>query len=568
MEDQKTPIGEELIQQEVISEKELEEALAVQQRSGGFLGEIIINLGFSGPKEVGEALAKRLGVPYADLSEENVDPNVSQLVPEHMVRQQLVFPLKIEGDTIHAAMADPLNLAAIDDLRALTGKRVTPLLAMEHDLLNVINRHFDIRRHSEQAIKDIESDQAIVAEELEEPSADQLLSMAGDAPVVRLVNSVMFGALSHSVSDIHLEPQSDAMRVRYRRDGLLYDHMTIPRNHQAAVVSRVKIMARMNIAERRKSQDGRIQLNSRGKQYDLRISTMPTIFGEKVVMRVLDKSTMQVPFERLGFLPEEEEIFNWLIKRPYGLILVTGPTGSGKSTSLYAALSKINHPTQNIMTIEDPVEYQLPGVNQTAVNPKAGVTFASGLRSMVRQDPDIIMVGEIRDLETAEIAVQAALTGHLVFSTLHTNDAPSALVRLMDMGVEPFLISSAVIGVIAQRLVRMVCDRCQEQYEPDPGLLTEIGIDTNGKPIPKLWRGAGCRHCNSTGYSGRSAVFEVLKMDESLRALVLKRSAATVLREQAIAQGMRTMQDTAARKVLDGLSTPEEVLRVVFVEQG
>jgi len=358
------------------------------------------------------------------------------------------------------------------------------------------------------------------------------------------------------------------MRVRYRLDGLLYDQMTIPRSHQAAVVSRIKIMARLNIAERRLPQDGRIGTTHQGVEYDLRISSMPSIFGEKVVIRVLEKTSMRMPFEQLGFMPEQKKLFEWMLNRPYGMVLVTGPTGSGKSTTLYAALSTINESTKNIITIEDPVEYQLHGVTQTEVNKKIGVTFARGLRTMVRQDPDIIMVGEIRDLETAEIAIQAALTGHLVFSTLHTNDAPGALVRLANMGVEPFLISSAVVGVVGQRLVREICPNCKESYTPTEEVLAQI--KNNGNRLPsdtQLVRGPGCLECNGIGYRGRSGVFEVMKVTDKIRELVLQRQSALAIRDQARKEGMRTMKESALEKALKGTTSAEEIMRVICVEE-
>jgi type IV pilus assembly protein PilB len=385
---------------------------------------------------------------------------------------------------------------------------------------------------------------------------------------VRLVNSVIDGAVNQGASDIHLEPQREDMRVRYRVDGLLYDQMTIPRGHQAAVVSRVKIMARMNIAERRLPQDGRIDLSVHGKEYDLRVSAMPCIFGEKIVMRLLEKSSMRLPFEDLGFLAEQQEGFRWLLARPYGMILVTGPTGSGKSTTLYAAMSTINDPTRNIITIEDPVEYQLPGITQTEVSSKVGMTFARGLRTMVRQDPDVIMVGEIRDLETAEISVQAALTGHLVFSTLHTNDAPGALVRLGNMGVESFLISSSVIGVLAQRLARVICPSCKQWYLPSAETLESLR--RGGLTLPaeaQLARGAGCEECHHLGYRGRTAVYEVMRMSDVLRELVLARASSVALREQARQEGMKSMKEAGLEKALQGVTTAEEILRVVYAEE-
>ncbi len=461
-------LGERLLDGGLLTTQQLEQALMAQQRSGALLGETLVTLGLVKPKDLGPVLALALGVEYINPRDSEVSQEIVDLIPESFIRERHVMPLRIDDGRLYVATSDPLDLSVLDDLRLIASMPVIPLLSLERDLLAAINTHFDSRRHAEQAIRDIDAERAANGDSASEPSAEELSTLASDAPVVRLVNSVINGAVSQGASDIHLEPQREDMRVRYRVDGMLYDQMIIPRGHQAAVISRVKIMGRMNIAERRLPQDGRIALNVHGREYDLRVSAMPSIFGEKVVMRLLEKSSMRLPFEGLGFLPEQQQTFEWLLSRPYGMILVTGPTGSGKSTTLYAALATINEPHRNIITIEDPVEYQLAGITQTEVNPKVGMTFARGLRTMVRQDPDIIMVGEIRDLETAEIAVQAALTGHLVFSTLHTNDAPGSLVRLGNMGVEPFLISSSVIGVLAQRLVRLICPPAGSSTPPPP----------------------------------------------------------------------------------------------------
>jgi type IV pilus assembly protein PilB len=561
-------LGERLVAQGLVTSEQVEHGLAVQQRSGAFLGETLVTLGYLQPRELGPVLAEALAVSYVNPRECEVAREVVDLVPESFIRKHLVMPLRVEEGRLFVAMADPLNLSVLDDLKLISGMPVVPLVSLERDLLASINMHLDSRRHAEQAIKDIDAERAADGEAVAEPSAEELWTLAADAPVVRLVSSVINGAFNQGASDIHLEPQRDDMRVRYRVDGLLYDQMTIPKGHQAAVVSRVKIMARMNIAERRLPQDGRIALTHHGTEYDLRVSTMPSIFGEKVVMRVLAKTAMGMTFEQLGFLPEQKEAFEWLLARPYGMILVTGPTGSGKSTTLYAALATVNHSTRNIITIEDPVEYQLAGVTQTEVNVKVGITFARGLRTMVRQDPDVIMVGEIRDLETAEIGVQAALTGHLVFSTLHTNDAPGALVRLGNMGVEPFLISSSLIGVLGQRLLRVICPACREYYQPSAEALARL--KGNGE-LPagemRVARGRGCQECNHLGYRGRTAVYEVMRMSDTLREMVLQRQSAAALREQARREGMRTMKESALERALQGVTSAEEILRVIYVEE-
>jgi type II secretory ATPase GspE/PulE/Tfp pilus assembly ATPase PilB-like protein len=380
------------------------------------------------------------------------------------------------------------------------------------------------------------------------------------------VDSVIQGAVTGGASDIHVEPREHGVRVRYRVDGILYDMMQIPKRLQPAVVSRIKIMAGMNIAERRLPQDGRISVKSNGGDYDLRVSTLLTVFGEKVVMRILDKSSVLLQLEDLGFLPEQRKLIESLIAKPYGMILATGPTGSGKTTALYTALNRVNSEDRNIVTIEDPVEYQLVGINQSQVNLPANITFARGLRAILRQDPDVIMVGEIRDLETAEIAVQAALTGHLVFSSLHTNDAASALPRLLDMGVEPFLIASSIIGVIGQRLVRVVCRNCKTTYQPDASVLDELGVPAGQREGVRFSRGEGCQACSQRAYKGRTGVFEILRMSEKIKRLVMDGRSALEIRDAAVAEGMVLMKDCGLAKVLDGTTTPEEVMRVVYVE--
>jgi type IV pilus assembly protein PilB len=560
-------LGERLLDGGLLTTQQLEQALMAQQRSGALLGETLVTLGMVKPKDLGPVLGQALGVEFINPRDCEVSQEIVDLIPESFIRERHVMPLRIDEGRLYVATSDPLDLSVLDDLRLIASMPVIPLLSLERDLLAAINTHFDSRRHAEQAIRDIDAERVANGDSAAEPSAEELSTLASDAPVVRLVNSVINGAASQGASDIHLEPQREDMRVRYRVDGMLYDQMIIPRGHQAAVVSRVKIMGRMNIAERRLPQDGRIALNVHGREYDLRVSSMPSIFGEKVVMRLLEKSSMRLPFEGLGFLPEQQETFEWLLARPYGMILVTGPTGSGKSTTLYAALATINEPHRNIITIEDPVEYQLAGITQTEVNPKVGMTFARGLRTMVRQDPDIIMVGEIRDLETAEIAVQAALTGHLVFSTLHTNDAPGSLVRLGNMGVEAFLISSSVIGVLAQRLVRLICPSCRQFYTPSPEVLASL---TNGHTLPAdtmLARGAGCQECSYVGYRGRTAIYEVMKVSDAIQEMVLEHKSGPALREQARKEGMKTMKESALEKAIQGLTTAEEILRVIYVAE-
>lgn len=556
-------LGEQLIGDGLIDEQQLRQGLERQRQTGHFLGETLASLGFVRAAVLGPYLSAATGFPYVDLAEFSIDFDCARLIPEHLARRKMLLPIAERGDELHVAMADPLDLAAVDDLRARLNRRVVPFLTLETDLGEAINRAYDVR-HKAQSVLEEMADTPSMQPDL---SVDELVGLAEDAPIVRLVNGLIAGAISAGASDIHIEPQEHQVRVRYRLDGLLYDQMTIPQHHQAAVVSRIKIMARLNIAERRRAQDGRFSYrDERNIEFDVRCSVMPVIYGEKVVMRILEKTSSYNSLDKLGFLPEQKALFEQFIRRPHGIVLVTGPTGSGKSTTLYAAVSKINDSTLNINTIEDPVEYHVKGVNQVQVNHKIGVNFATGLRTLVRQDPDVIMVGEIRDRETAEIAIQAALTGHLVLSTLHTNDAPGALVRLEDMGVEPFLISSAMIGVIGQRLVRTICPQCREARPATTATIEAFGLPVRQDRPPILAYGRGCAKCGGRGMRGRTAVFEIMPMTETVRDMVLQRSSASRLRGQAITEGMITMRESAVRKVLDGITTSEEVARVVCEE--
>ncbi len=558
-------LGEILLTRGVVSEEDLKKALTEQQQTKGFLGQILLRRGVIKKRDLAEALQDQLGVPSVELSEVTIPAEVATYLPENMVRSYRAVPFELDGNVINVAMADPLNLTAIESMRLVTGMDVRTFFAPEEDVLLTTNKLFDGRVAAYKAIEDTsgmgdENDEPITVRELER--------MVEDAPVVRLVDSIIQGAVTGRASDIHVEPREHGVRVRYRVDGILYDMMQIPKRLQSAVVSRIKIMAGMNIAERRLPQDGRISVTVNSGDYDLRVSTLLTVFGEKVVMRVLDKSSVLLQLEDLGFLPQQQKLVESLISRPYGMILATGPTGSGKTTALYTALNRVNSEDRNIVTIEDPVEYQLVGINQSQVSTAAGITFARGLRAILRQDPDVIMVGEIRDLETAEIAVQAALTGHLVFSSLHTNDAASALPRLLDMGVEPFLIASSVIGVIGQRLVRMICRDCKTTYKPDSELLDELGVpeERRSKDM-RFARGKGCPACSNRGYRGRTGVFEVLHMTDKIKRLVMEGRSAIDIRDVAVADGMLLMKECGLAKVLDGSTSPEELIRVIFVEE-
>jgi type IV pilus assembly protein PilB len=558
-------LGEQLVTDGLISPEQLQEARVRQAQAGKRLGEMLLQMGLVPVKVLGRYLEAATKCQFVELSDFPIDTEIARQVTEFRARRLHALPIKDRGEDILVAMSDPLNLAAVDELAALLNRRITPVLAFESDLTGAVNRIFEVGNQAQDIID------AIAPGEMPsweiEPSVDELISSAEDAPVVKLVNSIIAGAVANEASDIHIEPQSGHVRVRYRIDGLLYDQMTIPPQFRSAVISRIKIMSRCDIAERRRPQDGRILYKGGGRENDLRISIMPTVFGEKVAMRILERDHKQTNLEQMGFFADQLRIFDSFIRRPYGMILVTGPTGSGKSTTLQAALTKINNPNVNISTVEDPVEYMIPGVNQMQVDPKIGVTFASGLRTLVRQDPDVIMVGEIRDYETAEIAVQAALTGHLVFSTLHTNDAPGAITRLINMGVEPFLIASALLCSVGQRLIRRICLNCREELPASRAALEALGVPQTEGFSTLLASGRGCVKCGQRGMKGREAVYEIMPVTEMIRDLTLRRASSADIREAAIREGMKTMRDSAVRKVLQGTTTLEEITRVLTVEE-
>src|SRR5262245_2082717 len=487
-------------------------------------------------------------------------PVIKALSPQYL-RHYVACPVAVEGSTVTVAAADPTDPLLLDDLRQFLGAGVRLCRAPAAAILDAIGRAYEGSSTALQKIVEGIGPTESVAEPTAETDDVTLLrDMAFEAPVVRLVNLLIDEAVAADASDIHVEPFEENLRVRYRIDGLLYDQEAPPRRLQAAVTSRIKIMAEMNIAERRLPQDGRIRLSARGRRVDIRVSTVPTIHGESIVMRLLDRSSMFMPFDRLGIAPRPAASFEALVRRPHGMVLVTGPTGAGKTTTLYAALDKINAPERKIITIEDPVEYQLKGVNQIPVRPAIGLTFASGLRHIVRQDPDVILVGEIRDRETAEIAIQAALTGHLVLSTLHTNDAAGAVTRLQDMGCEPYLVCSALIGVLAQRLVRRICELCRVQDQPEPADLVALGVDARSET--PLWRGQGCDACRGTGYRGRTGIYELLRLTEDARELVLSKAPAGALRRHAVARGMATLREDGWAKACAGLTTVAEIVRI------
>ena len=558
------PLGRILLDQGVVNAETLEEALGRAKATSTRIGNILIDMGAVSPDDVARAVAVQEGVPFLSAEElPSTPPTLKNLSPKYL-RQYVACPVAVEGSVVTVAAADPTNPLLLDDLRQTLGLTVKLCVATAPAILEAIERAYGANTALQKIVEGMGSAGA-EGDGGQEEDVNHLRDMAFEAPVVRLVNLLIEEALVADASDIHIEPFEDTLRVRYRIDGLLYDQEAPPRRLQAALTSRIKIMAEMNIAERRLPQDGRIWVTaSGGRRVDIRVSTVPTIHGESIVMRLLDRSSVFLPFDRLGFSSGTARAFNTLIRRPHGILLVTGPTGSGKTTTLYAALDKINRPDLKIITVEDPVEYQLKGVNQIPVKPKIGLSFAAGLRHIVRQDPDVIMVGEIRDLETAEIAIQAALTGHLVFSTLHTNDAPSAVTRLQDMGCEPYLLSSVLNGVLAQRLVRRICQACRAPHHPDPAELLAIGVaDVTGA---ELFRGKGCDDCRGTGYRGRSGIYELFGITEEVRSLIVRKASAGEIRRHAVENGMVTLREDGWARVCAGLTTVEEILRVTQEE--
>jgi general secretion pathway protein E len=551
-------LGEIVLDEGVVTASAVDAALTRIATTGERLGEALVAMGAATAEDVARALARQATLPFLTRDELPSPLPILKNLSSKYLRQYVVCPISVDGGLLTVATADPLNPMIVDDLRQCTGLDVRIVVAAADAILEAIDRTYAGSSTALQRIVEGIEDERIGADGDED--INHLRDMAFEAPVVRLVNLLVDGAIASDASDIHIEPFEDTLRIRYRIDGILYEQEAPPRRLQAAVTSRIKIMAEMNIAERRLPQDGRIRVTLHGRRVDIRVSTMPTVHGESIVMRLLDRTTVFLPLEKLGFTAETQRRFESLIKRPHGIVLVTGPTGSGKTTTLYGALDKINSPGRKIITVEDPVEYQIKGVNQIPVRSKIGLTFASGLRHIVRQDPDVILVGEIRDLETAEISIQAALTGHLVFSTLHTNDAPSAITRLQDMGVEPYLVSSVLEGVLAQRLLRRICDVCRAPHRASAADLEALGIDAAGEA--SLYLGRGCDECRGTGYRGRTAIYELFVITEEVRSLMLRRASAREIRRVAVEAGMVTLRMDGWIKARAGITTIEEILRV------
>jgi type IV pilus assembly protein PilB len=554
------PLGEMLLTEGLITQAQLDAALKAQAERGLPIGQLLVEEGAVTEAVLMGALARQLGLDFVDLAEYPIDRGAVALLPEAMARRLLALPITWAEDRVVVAMADPGNVLAIDDMRAVTGAEITIVVATRTQLSEAIDRFHRLDSEVDEVAQ-------IAAEELADDD-DEALTREGveDAPIVKFVNLLIAQAVADRASDIHVEPTETDLRIRFRVDGVLHEVMHSPRSIQGGVISRLKVMADINIAERRIPQDGRISLTVAGKAIDLRVATLPTVYGEKVVMRILDKTRAQLSLADLGFHPAVLPRFEACFRKPYGTILVTGPTGSGKSTTLYATLNVLNSPDKNVITVEDPVEYRLPGVNQVQVNPKAGLTFASALRSILRSDPDIVLVGEIRDRETATIAIEASLTGHLVLSTLHTNNAASTPMRLIEMGVEPFLVISALDCVVAQRLARKLCDRCREEYEPTHAELTEAGWPAallKAEGPPRLYRAVGCAACSRTGYRGRLAVHEVMVMSEEISRMVVERYSSDDIKKTALSQGMLTLREDGLVKVAQGKTTLEELFRVI-----
>jgi general secretion pathway protein E len=557
------PLGEILIREGSITRDQLQRALVRQREIGKRLGETLVELEYVSEDDVVKALARQFARPYLSIASLSITPvSIRARLSSKYLREHKVFPIELKDGVLAVAMSDLTDPFTLDDLRLSTGCTITVSLAKEREILEAIDQYYgDGQTTIEKIVKGYGEEEGGASGEDRE-DIDHLRDLASEAPVIQLVNLLITRAVEARASDIHIEPFEDTLRIRYRVDGVLLDHESPPKRLQRAVISRVKIMAKMNIAERRLPQDGRIRLQLLGKDLDLRVSTVPTLYGESVVMRILDRSSLLVSLGELGMPDDVRVQFQRLIRKPHGMLLVTGPTGSGKTTTLYTALNEINSADKKIITIEDPVEYQLRGVNQIHVKSKIGLTFANGLRSIVRQDPDVIMVGEIRDAETADIAIHSALTGHLVFSTLHTNDAPGAITRLLDMGIENYLVSSVLVAVLAQRLVRVICHECKEPYQLDPAAVRRMGIKALVDGPLQVFRGKGCAACNFTGYHGRKGIYEFLLIGEEIQRLIVEKADANAIRQKALALGMKSLWEDGWQKVEQGMTTLEDLLRV------
>lgn len=563
-------LGEMLVKAGMISQSQLDEALQSQEQNGEKLGFNLIRLGYVKEDDITQLLSEQYGVPSINLRHFEIDESVINLIPSEVSQKYLVLPVNRTGATLTIAMADPTNVFAMDDIKFMTGYNVEPVVASEIAIREAIEKYYGSQHALElkkvmDEMAEAESEALEVLEEEEEVDLNQLEALSEEAPVVKLVNIILTDSIKKSASDIHIEPYEKDFRVRFRIDGVLYEIMHPPMKLRDAITSRIKIMAKLDISEKRLPQDGRIKIKmklaGKTKEMDYRVSVLPTLFGEKIVLRLLDKDNLMLDMTGLGFEVESLAKFERQILKPYGMVLVTGPTGSGKTNTLYSSMHRVNTPETNIMTAEDPVEFNLHGINQVQMKEAIGLNFAAALRSFLRQDPNIVLVGEIRDFETAEIAVKAALTGHLVLSTLHTNDAPSTINRLMNMGIEPFLVATSVNLICAQRLVRRICKECKEQIQMPTQALIDVGYTEEQAPQVRLYKGHGCGSCNNTGYRGRVGLYEVMEMSDQVRELILSGASALELRRQALDEGMISLRHSGLRKIQDGATTVEEVVR-------
>jgi type IV pilus assembly protein PilB len=550
-------LGDILLENGLVTDEQLSAAYEEHQRNGRSLGRVLVEQGVLTESQLVAALATQIGLRFIDLAEYSVDGSAVSRVPDSVCRRYTALPVGYEDGKLLVAMADPANVFAIDDIRSITGMDVKPAVATRADVLAAINRF----HRADGELDDLSM--SINADEVEDDLSN-VKEVVEDAPIVKFVNLLISQAVQDRASDIHIEPTERDLRVRFRIDGVLHEVMKSPKSIQAGVISRLKIMADMNIAERRVPQDGRLSVTVTAKKIDLRVASLPTVWGEKIVMRILDNSTAMLKLSDLGFSDDNYARWSQSFTKPYGMMLVTGPTGSGKSTTLYATLNIVSTPDKNVITVEDPVEYRIPGINQVQTNVKAGLTFASALRSILRSDPDVVLIGEVRDHETAQIAIEAALTGHLVLSTLHTNDAPSAITRLIEMGIEPFLVGTAVDCVLAQRLARRLCSKCKEEYTPTPEALLQARFPwAPGDPLPTLFRPAGCSACSKTGYKGRLALHEVMVVSETVERLAVEHASAETIAQVARDEGMTTLRQDGLLKVAAGVTSLEEIFRVV-----
>lgn len=555
-------LGRLLLENKLIDEAQLDEALEEQQGSGKSLGRVFIDKGMLTEGQLTSVLADQIGIRYVDLSSYAIDPQAANLVDGSLARRYTVLPIDFQDGKLLVAMADPTNVFALDDLRIMTGLDVVPVVCTRDDINGAVDRYVHGTVDMDDGIDELPD----IEEDLEEADEEDLKEAGEDAPIVKYVNMLIAEAVNEQASDIHIEPGEKDVRIRYRIDGVLHEIRRSPRKVHAGLVSRIKILASMNIAERRVPQDGRFNMLTGGQPIDLRVASLPTVHGEKVVLRILDRSSILISLSDLGMETQPLKVFSTSFKKPYGTVIVTGPTGSGKTTTLYAALSEVNRREVNVITVEDPVEYQMKGLNQVQVNTRVGLTFAATLRSILRCDPDIVMIGEVRDPESAKMAIESALTGHMVLCTLHTNDAPSAVTRLTEMGIEPFLIASAVDSVVSQRLARRLCTRCRQQAEYEPEYLDSIGFPLEGERGVSLFKAkpGGCAFCNSTGFRGRVGLYEVFAMDEDIEKQVVNVATAHVIGELAREKGMKTLRQDGFIKVRQGITSIEEVLRVVM----